>query len=324
MSSPVECVVLPRLDPADRDEIRALVERATAHDAVAPISEHQLLRLGSDNPDGQWQHLLARRGDALAGYAIVDTGGEPEGELVVDPEMRRAGVGTALLEQIDRVTAAASVVQIWAHGNLEAAQAFAQRAGATPERTLWQLRRPLDAPLPPVSLPEQLTLRTFDITRDEQAWVELNAAAFADHPEQGSWTISDLRDREREDWFDADGFLIAEAAAPYGDLRPGELAGFHWTKVHGPTTAQLAQDRSLASEALGEVYVVGVNPRAQGGGLGKALTVAGLAHLRAKGIPTVLLYVDDDNAPAMSLYRRLGFTEHAVDVQYRYSPSSRR
>lgn len=318
MSSPVECTALALLDSTMRGVVRALVQRATDHDAVAPISEHQLLRLGADNPAGRWQHLLARRGESVVGYAIADRDAA-EAEIVVDPDARRTGVGAALLREIDRAVPS-DVVRIWAHGNLEAAQAFARSSGASAERTLWQLRRPLAAPLPPMTLPEQLALRTFDAARDEQAWVQLNAAAFADHPEQGSWTVADLRDREREEWFDAGGFLIAETTAPYGDLQPGELAGFHWTKIHGPTTAELAADPGAASGALGEVYVVGVSPRAQGGGLGKALTIAGLEHLRGKRIPTVLLYVDDDNAPAMALYRRLGFGEHAVDVQYRHSP----
>ena len=54
----------------------------------------------------------------------------------------------------------------------------------------------------------------------------MNAAAFAHHPEQGQWTAPDLDHRMAEDWFDPAGFLVLDAP-------DGEMAGFHWTKVHG-------------------------------------------------------------------------------------------
>jgi len=137
--------------------------------------------------------------------------------------------------------------------------------------------------------------------QDEQAWLTVNARAFAHHPEQGSWTLADLAQRERQDWFDPAGFFLAE--------RDGRLAGFHWTKVHPDG----GQD---GSGPIGEVYVVGVTPEAQGTGLGKALTVAGIRHLQHQGLHAVMLYVDADNVPAVSLYRRLGFTRWDVDVMY--------
>lgn len=131
---------------------------------------------------------------------------------------------------------------------------------------------------------------------DDTAWLAVNAAAFAHHPEQGSLTQRDLDDRKSEAWFDPAGFFLAE--------RGGELVGFHWTKVH-------------AEERLGEVYVVGVLPGVQGGGLGKALTTIGLRHLAAQGLPTAMLYVDADNKAAVSVYERLGFTTYETDLMYR-------
>jgi mycothiol synthase len=125
----------------------------------------------------------------------------------------------------------------------------------------------------------------------------VNAAAFAHHPEQGSLTQRDLDDRIGETWFDPAGFFLA--------FRGSAPAGFHWTKVH-------------AAERLGEVYVVGVSPQEQGGGLGRALTSLGLRHLaRDRGLPTAMLYVDADNVPAVTVYQRLGFTTHETDLMYR-------
>jgi mycothiol synthase len=153
-----------------------------------------------------------------------------------------------------------------------------------------------------------VTLRTFEPGRDDAAWLRLNALAFAHHPEQGSWTAGDLADRLAEPWFDPAGFFLATRPDPQGPAGAERLVGFHWTKVH-PATA--------AEPALGEVYVVGVDPAEQGNGLGRALTAAGLRHLaQDRGLATVLLYVDADNPAAIRVYERVGFTIHEVDLMY--------
>jgi mycothiol synthase len=86
------------------------------------------------------------------------------------------------------------------------------------------------------------------------------------------------------------------------------MAGFHWTKVH--------------DSRLGEVYVVGVDPAEQGSGLGRALTLAGLRHLRDLGVPEAMLYVDEDNASAIRMYKGLGFSRASADAMYRRPPGA--
>ena len=135
---------------------------------------------------------------------------------------------------------------------------------------------------------------------------DLNARAFARHPEQGAWTREDLDLREREPWFDPDGFFLAE--------RDGKLVGFHWTKIHG------SDDAATAHEPIGEVYVVGVDPNERGTGLGRALTLVGLRYLRARGLSQVMLYVDESNTPAIRLYESLGFTHTDTDVMFSNGP----
>src|SRR6185437_13617964 len=102
-----------------------------------------------------------------------------------------------------------------------------------------------DAPLP-----AGVRLRTFRPGADDEAWLALNAAAFADHPEQGSWTLQDLHARMAESWFDPQGFLLAET-------EDGELAGFHWTKIHGGDGHGHQHSGDHGHEPIGEVYVVG-------------------------------------------------------------------
>jgi mycothiol synthase len=64
------------------------------------------------------------------------------------------------------------------------------------------------------------------------------------------------------------------------------------------------------------VYVVGVDPDAQGGGLGKALTLAGLRYLHGRDLPRAILYVESDNAPAIAVYSKLGFALLDRGAQY--------
>jgi len=201
-------------------------------------------------------------------------------------------------------------VRIWAHGDLPAAARLAAAAGFTRVRSLLQMRRSLAEPLPEPRLPDGVTLRTFVPGQDEDEWLTVNAAAFADHPEQGSWTRDELEHREAQPWFDPAGFFLA--------TRAGQLAGFHWTKVHTPAVDGVGEPAG-PGQPTGEVYVVGVNPAEQGTGLGKALTLAGLHYLRDREIPSVMLYVDGENTAAIRLYKSLGFTQVATDVMYEHA-----
>ncbi len=204
-------------------------------------------------------------------------------------------------------------VRIWAHGDLPAAAGLAAATGFTRVRSLLQMRRSLAEPLPVPRLPDGVTLRSFVPGQDEDEWLALNAAAFADHPEQGGWTRGELEHREAQPWFDPAGFFLA--------VRDGRLAGFHWTKIHAPAGSDEAPgtgEPADTGEPTGEVYVVGVHPAEQGTGLGRALTLAGLHYLRGREIPSVMLYVDGENTAAIRLYASLGFAHTSTDVMYQH------
>ena len=162
------------------------------------------------------------------------------------------------------------------------------------------MRRSLYAQLPRPELPDGIALRAFRPGEDDERWVALNARAFADLPDQGRWTLNDLHVRMAEPWFDPSGFILAE--------RDGAVAGFHWTKVHG--------DAGHDHAPIGEVYVLGVDPDAHGLGLGRALTLAGLRYLRGRGLDQAMLYVDEANTRAVTLYRNLEFARWSTDVLF--------
>jgi mycothiol synthase len=283
-------------------EILALLRATTAADGVRPVSEEAELRLQHGGPPGG-RDLVVRDGDAPAGYARFDDG---IAELVVHPDRRRRGFGTALLRQLLDLSGDRPL-SIWAHGDLPGSAELLAPHGFERARVLLQMRRDLAGvdPDPRPDLPDDVRVLPFRPGRDEDAWLRVNAAAFAHHPEQGRMTLEDLRLREAEPWFDPEGFLMAWRGDPDG----GELLGFHWTKVHPPG--------DVADEPVGEVYVLGIAPEAQGLRLGRALTDLGLAHLRSRGLRQVLLYVEEDNSAAVHLYESRGFTRFAVDVSWR-------
>jgi mycothiol synthase len=284
--------------------VLGLIAAGAAADGRPAVSEQGRLYI-SREPRVGVRHLLlwtpTENGEELTGYGQLD-GSDPveaaTAELLIHPAHRTRGHGRALADAL--LETSGKRLRVWAHGGHPGARHLAVQLNLRLFRELRQMRRPLDrelADLPEPRLPEGVTVRTFVPGQDDAAWLAVNAAAFAHHPEQGGMTQRDLADREAEPWFDPAGFFVA--------FRGQVPAGFHWTKVDG-------------DEGVGEVYAVGVAPAEQGSGLGRALTTIGLRHLaRDRGLATAMLYVDADNAPAVAVYERLGFTVHETDLMYR-------
>jgi mycothiol synthase len=293
-------MTVTRLDHASFDwasgaggaaEVRRIADSALDHDGRESLNEAAVLTLRNRGLD---TGLLFLAGDE--GFAYVhglSGGGRPELDLVVEPSARGRGVGTALaraaLDAVDGIP-----VTAWSHGNHPAAAALAGRLGFEAVRELWLMRRP-PSPVPAAPVPEGFTIRAFEPGTDDKAFLDVNAAAFADHPEQGSLDQRGLDERKAEEWFDPEGFLVAS--------RDGSLVGFHWTKVH--------------PDGTGEVYVIGVHPSAQGSGIGRALLAAGLRVL--DGAPEVVLYVEAANTGTVRLYESHGFTHAAKDTDVLYA-----
>ena len=270
------------------NSIERIASAAEATDGVAPLDEATWLTL-RNRPD---QVRCWVQEDA---FALLIRG---ELSVVVHPEARRRGVGGRLLAEVLADVGDESVAA-WLHGDHPAARRLAARHGFDRVRELWVMRRPLSEPLPELDAPDGVTLRGFR-PGDENELLRVNSRAFVGHPEQGAMDAADLAERMAEPWFDPAGLLLA-----YDDER---LLGFHWTKQHSPD--------------LGEVYVVGIDPAAQGRGLGKVLTLAGLHHLAGLGVAEVLLYVESDNAPAVAVYSGLGFTHADADTHVMYRRAS--
>jgi mycothiol synthase len=292
------------VERADVVAIGRLQDAAEAADRHPALNDGVWRDLEDERPDSAG--VLAIDGEDAVGYAHLqrgDSAAAPHWEvgLVVHPAHRGRGVERELLDavvtQIAREGGGGAV--LWILGASDADDAALTAAGFQRQRDLLEMR----APLPPAqepAWPAGIKTRAFVPGQDDAAWLEVNNRAFAGHPEQGGWEEATLRRRMAEPWFDPAGFVLA-----FDDQG---LAGFCWTKVHPPEPG--------GQEQLGEIYVIGVDPSRHGGGLGRALTLAGLVSLTKRGVRTGMLFVDGDNEAAVNLYRSIGFETVRRDRAY--------
>jgi mycothiol synthase len=298
---------LNHLSHSQQVSVLELIKAATEFDSVPPIAEHVLLHLrhGGDKSDS---HLVIEKEGQVVAYAHLDKTdlvAGPSVEAVVHPKYRGHGFGTLLLKEAIKICG--HKTRIWSHGDLPQAQKIATSLKL--ERIWANLQMNKQLIDIEVITPKYL-IRSFLSDIDDQAFLELNNKVFNDHPDQGGWNIDDLRVRINEEWFDEKGFFVCEDK--------GKLIGFCWTKIHGAHTHSHAGNKAdHGHEAIGEIYVLAVDPAYKGLGIGKDLTITGLNYLKYQGLNRSILYVGVKNKAALKLYRSLGFTEFDSDVMYK-------
>ncbi|HEX4901644.1 MAG TPA: mycothiol synthase [Acidimicrobiales bacterium] len=281
-----ELHVKRHLDADDVREVEHLIDRVYQADGHRPIDEHRWVD-AAHGGRSEFAGLVLRQDghDHLVAYSQVTKGDQSWAiDLVIDPHHRYDALIIAprlLGAAVDLIAdEGGGHVHWWVYEPTEAHTRIADLVGLAPGRDLYQMRVPI-----PLQETTDLVTRPFVPGQDEERWLEVNNAAFHWHPEQGGWTLDDVTHREQEPWFDPEGFLLHEV--------DGRLAGFCWTKVH-------------QEPHEGEIYVIAVHPDFAGRGLGRALTIAGLAHL-SEQTSTGMLYVDAGNEGAVRLYEDLGF-----------------
>lgn len=291
-------VIKRQLSADEVAQVGELVGAAERADGHRPLSDHLWLDLAQGGRRGFAGLLAWEPGhEHPVAYAQLSRGNASWAlELVVHPHHRydMAAIGPELLQTALEMVSSegGGHVHWWVFEPTSVHDRLAADAGLTAGRRLLQMRRPL-----PLGEHSNLPTRAFVPGRDEAAWLHVNNRAFANHPEQGGWDEHTLHARENEAWFDPEGFRLHE--------RDGRLAAFCWTKVH-----------SDQHPALGEIYVIAVDPDFHGLGLGRSMTVAGLEHLASRGVSVGMLFVDADNEAAVTLYRSLGFEVHRTDRAY--------
>lgn len=294
--------------PAVLEAARALVAEASRADGSPPVSDQAMLAASR----GQRELVLFSQDTTDAAPLAVGIIGDEEIDLVVHPDARGRGIGTRALalltEGVD------TDFRAWSHGDNPAADTLLARSGFHPVRTLLRMHLALDR------LPEAISETAGDQTwpaglhavsydpssaAQREEWVNVNAAAFADHPEQGSVTTDDVQALEREPWFDPEDLILLYGQLDDSADAPDRLLGYAWVKT-------VREADSVESE----LYVLGVSPDAAGRGLGRRLLGAAL-HRMSEHQPTkITLYVDGENTRAVELYERSGFEVEARSRQW--------
>ena len=285
------------LDPTLVGDLLALAQAEGRRRGFSVLSDQRVLELGR-----------AADGDARSGLVALVAGRPEEGGPLVAGAVLSATRAGAVAELVGPTTHHGALflqvltiaadhnlpLSVWAFGASAEELAALSDRGLHLVRTIHQLRCPLPLAHREAAADDGVTIRGMRPGADDAEWLRVNNAAFDTHPEQRAWTEAMLVERMAQPWFDPEGVRLA--------VEDGRLLGSCWTKIHRDS-----------DPPLGEIYVIGVDPSAQGRGLGRRLTKAGLDWLCEQGLTTGMLYVEADNVAAVSLYRSMGFTLHHDD-----------
>jgi mycothiol synthase len=184
-----------------------------------------------------------------------------------------------------------------------ARRATLERLGFAPIRYSYKMARPLDQPIPEPQFPAGYTLRHVADEAGIAEWVATFNESFIDH-----WSFHPTTVEERTHWM-TDSHYLAErdlvAVAPDGQFGAFCLC---WIDPE-------ENERNNRNE--GWIDVLGTRRGHRKIGLGRAMLLAGMHHLKAEGIAVAVLGVDAENPTgALRLYESVGFTKASTWVTY--------
>ena len=113
--------------------------------------------------------------------------------------------------------------------------------------------------------------------------------------------------------------------AQWNDLTVGLSLGQVWLE-QGTIVGNVSAYPAKLPKSAGQGWIianVGVHPDFQNRGIARQLMLASMDTIRKRGGQFAILQVDHDNAPAIHLYRPLGFIEERTFTTFRRSPSLR-
>lgn len=210
--------------------------------------------------------------------------------IVVRPDVRRRGIGRALVDAADADSAQSpdGPVVLFPPHNSADALAFLRAIDFQYDHSLWRFQLDLKRHEPLPTLPTDLVLTTYN-DNDLATYVDLINTVFLDHPVPLYVTREQIVHVHESPSFDPAN--IALIRTPFG-----AMVGFCVT----------GSDRN-ENAAVGTINLLGVQREFRGRGLGRYLLLWGIERLRSVGLEQIELGVEAENEQAVRLYRSVGF-----------------
>ena len=244
---------------------------------------------------------LVESSDSLVGFALLAPE-LPIGRTVASGGVleshRRQGIGRMLVRRTVQHSQSigSSVLHIQVPSESVDARHILDSEGFSVVKTYWHMRWEGDES-PPLELPPEFALRPFVLGQDEEALTHLQNAAFGQNWGFCPNTVEEISARVRFNRCDPEGIILI--------VHQGRPAAYNWTLRAANNTG-----------STGWIGMTGVHPDYRGRRIGRAVVVAGMAYLQAKGVDEIELEVDADNVPARELYLKLGFRVVHKSVWY--------
>jgi len=304
-------VVIRTFRPGDEKKWLELIHAATdfAYDFFNRTPSLDALRMVIEHPQMDAAHNLffAQVSEQFVGYAELwcATGqARTVGRVLVHPQWRRRGLGSALLKRIEQRArdVGGRYLDISVAAQQDAARQFLSARGFTIVHYSWQMFLPDVHSAPPPQWPAGYSTRTFVPGQDERTSVQIENESFQDHWEYVPVEIGEIEGFVRSPSFRADGVIYA--------VYQGQAVGECWNWIDDEYIAQSGEKR-------GEIWCLCVHPQHRRRGLGRALLLAGVQWLRQQGMASARLCVDGANERAKHLYESVGFVTQRTDIWYR-------
>ncbi len=305
--------------PGDEEKWLALLLASPdfVHDFFNRRPSLDVLRMVVGHPQmDALQHLFfADDGEHFVGYAELWSSrglARAVGRILVHPDWRRRGLGTRLLDQVERRAGdeGSEYLDILVAAQAEAGCRFLEARDYHAVHYGWHMTlRDIDS-VPPPQWPTGYATRIFIPGQDEGTSVEIENQSFQDEWEYTPIELGEIEGFVHSPAFQAEGVIYA--------THRGRVVGECWNWIdEGEISAQMEEKR-------GDVWCVCVHPQHRRQGLGRALLLAGVHWMREQGVTAAYLAVDGANERAKHLYESVGFVARRTDVWYRQDLSAQR
>jgi mycothiol synthase len=299
--------IIRNYHPDDFDSFVQLHMETEAHDRSGRYTSRRRLAEDLGHPRFQPEHNLwvaERDGNLIGSVGVFLEPGIGRALLdgLVHPLQRKKGIATDLFAHaIEHARQAGlKVIQICIAETNQSAQKLMKRLGLGFIRRFIGMELDLTTSPLPVITPATYTIRHLQ-PGEEQLLTDIQNRSFADAWGFNPNTIEEIAYRVNLGSCAPEDILMA-----YLEDRP---IGYCWTRRF--------VEKHAASESMrGEIHMLGVDPDFRKQGVGRTVLLAGLSHLKDKGITIVELTTDGEDPVAFRLYETVGFQEKMISQWY--------